>query len=195
MDFAERLKQLRMEKELSQQQLAEMVYVDRSSVARWESGARMPDAIMISRISKCLDVDVAELLDETDENENLVVILVDNEKIILTGTLPILEKALPGASISGFTKPSEALEYASHTPVDLAFLDIEMGKKSGLTLCSELLEINPKTNVVFLTAYEGYSLDAWSTGASGFLMKPLTVEAVQKQLPRLRNRIRALKNE
>ena len=79
MDFAERLKQLRMEKELSQQQLAEMVYVDRSSVARWESGARMPDAIMISRISKCLDVDVAELLDETDENENLVVILVDNE--------------------------------------------------------------------------------------------------------------------
>ena len=79
--------------------------------------------------------------------------------------------------------------------MDLAFLDIEMGKKSGLTLCSELLEINPKTNVVFLTAYEGYSLDAWSTGASGFLMKPLTVEAVQKQLPRLRNRIRALKNE
>ena len=191
MDFAERLKELRNKKNLSQQQLAELVFVDRSSVARWESGTRMPDAIMIARLSKCLDVDVADLLDESDD-KSLVVILVDNEKIILTGSLPVLEKTLPDASISGFTKPSEALEFARHTPVDLAFLDIEMGKKSGLTLCQELLDINPRTNVIFLTAYEGYSLDAWSTGASGFLMKPLTEEAVRNQLPLLRNRVRGL---
>ena len=190
MDFAERLKELRTQKGMSQHQLAEAVFVDRSSVARWESGARMPDAVMITRLSKCLDVDISELLSESKEEKNLVVILVDNERIILTGSLPVLEKALPTASISGFTKPSEALEFARNTPVDLAFLDIEMGKKSGLTVCKELLEINPKTNVVFLTAYEGYSLDAWSTGASGFLMKPLTVEAVQNQLPLLRNRVR-----
>ena len=192
MDFAEKLKELRTNKGLSQQQLAETVFVDRSSVARWESGARMPDAIMIARLSKCLDVDVSELLDDVEEERGLVVILVDNERIILTGSLPVLEKALPGASISGFTKPSEALEFAKNTPVDLAFLDIEMGKRSGLTVCKQLLEINPRTNVVFLTAYEGYSLDAWSTGASGFIMKPLTVEAVQKQLPFLRNRVRGL---
>ena len=192
MDFAERLKDLRNKKGLSQQQLAELVFVDRSSVARWESGTRMPDAIMIARLSKCLDVDVADLLDESEGESNMVVILVDNERIILTGSLPILEKALPDASISGFTRPSEALEFARHTPVDLAFLDIEMGKRSGLTVCKDLLEINPKTNVIFLTAYEGYSLDAWSTGASGFLMKPLTVEAVQNQLPLLRNRVRNL---
>ena len=192
MDFAERLKELRNKKNLSQQQLADLVFVDRSSVARWESGARMPDAIMVARLSKCLDVDVADLLNESDEEKELTVILVDNERIILTGSLPVLAKALPGASISGFTKPSEALEFARNNPVDLAFLDIEMGKKSGLTVCTELLEINPKTNVVFLTAYEGYSLDAWSTGASGFIMKPLTVDAVQKQLPFLRNKIRSL---
>ena len=192
MDFAERLKELRNKKNLSQQQLADLVFVDRSSVARWESGARMPDAIMVARLSKCLDVDVADLLNESDEEKELTVILVDNERIILTGSLPVLAKALPGASISGFTKPSEALEFARNNPVDLAFLDIEMGKKSGLTVCKELLEINPKTNVVFLTAYEGYSLDAWSTGASGFIMKPLTVDAVQKQLPFLRNKIRRL---
>ena len=122
----------------------------------------------------------------------MVVLMVDHERIILTGSLPILKKALPDASISGFTKPSEALEFARRTPVDLAFLDIEMGKRSGLTVCKDLLAINPKTNVIFLTAYEGYSLDAWSTGASGFLMKPLTVEAVQNQLSLLRNRVRSL---
>lgn len=192
MDFADRLKDLRNKKGLSQQQLADLVFVDRSSVARWESGARTPDAIMIARLSKCLDTDVADLLEESEEEKNMVVIMVDNERIILTGSLPILKKALPDASISGFTKPSEALEFARRTPVDLAFLDIEMGKRSGLTVCKDLLAINPKTNVIFLTAYEGYSLDAWSTGASGFLMKPLTVEAVQNQLSLLRNRVKSL---
>ncbi len=75
MDFAERLKEIRMSKDLSQQQLADMVFVDRSSVARWESGTRMPDAVMIARLSKCLDVDVSELLDGTEEDSGLVVIL------------------------------------------------------------------------------------------------------------------------
>ena len=31
-------------------------------------------------------------------------------------------------------------------------------------------------NVIFLTAYREYALDAWETGACGFLVKPLTVE-------------------
>lgn len=192
MDFAERLKELRIKNEMSQQQLADTVFVDRSSVARWESGTRMPDAIMVARLSRCLGADIEELLKESNDEKKLVVILVDNEKIILTGSLPVLRKALPDASVSGFTKPSEALEFASNTPVDLAFLDIEMGKKSGLTVCQELLDINPRTSVIFLTAYEGYSLDAWSTGASGFLMKPLTVEAIKKQLRLLHSRTRGV---
>jgi two-component SAPR family response regulator len=94
---------------------------------------------------------------------------------------------MPDASIVGFTKPSEALEFSRNNNVALAFLDIELGKSSGLDLCRKLLDINPLTNVVFLTAYIDYSFDAWDTGACGFLMKPLTVESVQKQLTRLRH--------
>lgn len=61
-----------------------------------------------------------------------------------------------------------------------------MGIVSGLDVCRELLEINPRTNVVYLTAYSGYSLDAWSTGASGFMLKPLTPEGIREQLKNLR---------
>ena len=46
--------------------------------------------------------------------------------------------------------------------------------------------INPRTNVVYLTAYSGYSLEAWDTGASGFMLKPITPEGVQAQLRNLR---------
>lgn len=61
-----------------------------------------------------------------------------------------------------------------------------MGKTNGLNLCRQLLEINPRTNVVYLTAYSEYSLDAWSTGASGFMLKPITAEGVRSQLQNLR---------
>lgn len=185
--FAETLKKLRIEKGLSQRDLAERMYVTRSTVARWENGSRLPDAAMLSRLAGCLDTDIGTLLStaiESDDSPN--VIMVDDRKIILTGGLPVLEEVMPNATVTGFTRPSEAIEYAKANRVALAFLDIEMGKMSGLELCSTLLEINPRTNVVYLTAYSDYAVDAWSTGASGFMLKPITPEGVQFQLRKLR---------
>ncbi len=185
--FANMLRELRSEKGLSQQQVAELLFVDRTAVARWEGGNRMPDLNMLYRIADCLGIDPNRLLSaamEGDEAPN--VILVDDEEIILRGGFRVLEKALPNASIVGFTKPAEAVEYARFNRVAVAFLDIEMGAFSGLDLCRTLLEINPRTNVVFLTAYRDYSFEAWKTGACGYLMKPLTPEDVQNQMTRLR---------
>jgi two-component SAPR family response regulator len=102
---------------------------------------------------------------------------------------------MSGASITGFMKPSEALTYAKNNRTDIAFLDIELGHQSGLKLCDELLRINPSTNVIFITAYEDYSLDAWATGASGFILKPISVEAVRKQLGRLRYPVKGLNDD
>ena len=186
MHFAEILKKLRSEKGLSQRDLAGQVFVTRSTVTRWENGNRLPDAAMISRLSKCLDVDVNTLLSAAQHDETPNVIIVDDRKIILAGSLPVLEQAMPNATVVGFTKPSEALEYARDNRVALAFLDIELGNTNGLDLCRALLDINPRTNVVYLTAYSGYSLEAWNTGASGFMLKPITPEGVQAQLKNLR---------
>lgn len=185
--FAETLKKLRAEKELSQRDLADQLYVTRPAVARWENGTRLPDVEMISRLAKCLGVDAGTLLSlaaESGETPN--VIMVDDRKICLTGGLPVLEAMMPKASVRGFTRPSEAIEYAKANKVALAFLDIEMGKMTGLELCRTLLEINPRTNVVYLTAYSDYAIDAWSTGASGFMLKPITKEGVLLQLKNLR---------
>ena len=196
MAFGEVLKQLRIKKGLSQQQMADMLYVDRSSVARWESGSRLPDAYMIARLAEILDTDAAVLLNANNSaHEPASVILVDDEEIILKGALPILKEALPAANITGFSRPSEAIAYARTSRVDLAFLDIETGSLSGLDLCRILLDINPRTNVVFLTAFADYSLDAWSTGASGFLVKPISIEAVKAQIPLLRNPVRGLEHD
>ena len=186
--FGEALLKARKQAKISQQQLADLLIVNRSSVANWEAGRRLPDATMITRIAEALAVDLPILFEAANEDaEPPVVMLVDDSKIILSGGLPVLKKAIPGATVLGFTKPSQALEYARENRVTLAFLDIELGTASGINLCRALLEVNPLTNVVFLTAYGDYSIDAWKTEASGFLLKPITVEDVRAELKKLRH--------
>ncbi|MBQ7505175.1 MAG: helix-turn-helix domain-containing protein [Ruminococcus sp.] len=185
--FADTLKKLREEKGLSQSEIAKRMYVTRTTVSRWESGHRLPDAAMITRLSDVLGVDVNILISAAAQSdENPIVIMVDDNKVFLGDGIPIIEEVIPNATVIGFTKPSEAVEYAKSNSVALAFLDIEMIDVSGLDVCRKLLEINQRTNVVYLTAYRDYSVDAWKTGASGFMLKPITPDGIREQLNVLR---------
>lgn len=185
--FAKMLRKIRTDKGLSQRELADKIYVTRSAITRWENGSRMPDADTLARLCQFLDVNLDFLLgNDIIAGEGINVIVVDDSKIALGGALSVLDEVLPNASVIGFTHPSKAIEYAKNNKVALAFLDIELGNTSGLELCSTLLEINPRTNVVFVTAYSNYSLDAWGTRAVGFILKPITAESVSEMVKRLR---------
>lgn len=185
--FAETLRKLRIEKGISQEQLGKKLFVNHSTVARWESGSRLPDSSMILRIANVFNVDVNTLFRlavQSEESPN--VIMVDDSKIILSDGLTVLEEVMPNATIAGFIWPPEAIEYAKKNRVMLAVLDIELGTASGFDLCRTLIEINPQTNIVFLTAYPDYSLEAWHTEAVGFIVKPITKTAMIETLGRLR---------
>ena len=185
--FADTLKTLRMKKGLTQIQLARAMFVNKATISKWENGSRLPSADMIAHLARILEVDVGTLLftaARSDESPNII--MVDDNRPILSYSLLVLENVVPNAMIAGFNRPREAVEYAKANRVDLAILDIELGNTSGLDLCRTLLEINPCTNVVYLTAYPDYSLDAWDTDACGFILKPLTPEGLVKQLKKLR---------
>ena len=185
--FTDTLKKLRTEKGLSQIQLARAMFVNNATISRWESGHRLPSADMIARLAKVLEVDVGTLLSTAAQSEELPnIIMVDDNKTTLSYSLTILEEVAPNATIVGFNRPRESIEYAKANRVDLGILDIELGMASGLDLCRTLLEINPCTMVIYLTAYPDYALDAWNTNACGFMVKPLTPEGVREQLKMLR---------
>ena len=191
--FGETLRRLRTEKGLSQQQLAVRLHMERPSVANWEAGRRMPDAATVYQIAEALSVDSSALLSAADDSGKAPnVLLVDDEPLIVTGGIPALQEAMPNANVVGFTKPSQALAFFSENPVALAFLDIELGRTSGLELCREMLRLRPRTNVAFLTAFREYAFDAWDTGACGYLLKPLETETVRAQLSRLRYPVKGL---
>ena len=185
--FAETLRNLRTKKGLSQNQLARLMFVNNTTISKWENGIHLPDVAMITRLARILEVDVGTLFStasKSDESPNII--MVEDNKPILNYSLKILEEVVPNAMIVGFNKPKMAVEYAKANRIDLVILDIELGTASGLDLCRSLLEINPCTNVVYLTAYPDYSLDAWDTGACGFMVKPLTSESVRRKLKMLR---------
>ena len=191
--FGETLCRLRIEKGLSQQQMANRLHVTRSAVANWEIGHRLPNAAMISQIARVLNADAALLLAAADESHDAPnVLLVDDSPIALEGGLPVLREALPGANVVGLASPAEAVRYFKSNPVALALLDIKIGRTNGLDLCQELLHIRPNANIAYITAYPEYSLDAWNTDACGFILKPLEVEAVRKLIPKLRRPVRGL---
>lgn len=184
--LADALRRERMKKGFTQSQLANLLFVNKATISKWESGNRLPDAIMITRLARVLGVDVGALLAApAGGEESPGIIMVDDNRNVLSYGLLILEEVLPNAMITGFNWPQEAIEYAKANRIDLAFLDIEMGTASGLDLCGLLMEINPTTKVIYLTAYPDYALPAWDTGACGFMVKPLTPEGVRRQLKKL----------
>ena len=192
--FGETLRNLRTEKNLSQQQLAQRLFVNRSSVANWETGRRIPDLILLSRLAQILNVDISVLTNATvPEGASPEVIIVDDEPILLSGAIPILSDAMPEATITGFLKASEAINYARENTVSVAFLDIELGNTNGIDLCRTLLNINPMMNVIFLTSYPDYAVKAWDTAASGFLVKPLKLKDINEQLDKLRYPVRGIR--
>lgn len=69
--FSETLRKLREEKGLSQKQLGKQMFVNHSTIARWENGTRLPDAAMISRLAKCLGVDTNALFRLAAESEDV----------------------------------------------------------------------------------------------------------------------------
>jgi DNA-binding LytR/AlgR family response regulator len=80
----------------------------------------------------------------------------------------------------------EAIE--SHRP-DVAFLDIRMPRLTGLEVATAAAEASPSTQVVFVTAYNQYAIDAFERGAVDYLLKPVTPERLAATVRRLKERI------
>lgn len=115
------------------------------------------------------------------------VLLVDDEAPALQELIDAVSAVLPEARTGYFTKASEAMNYAETTPIDIAFLDINMRFMDGITMAKKLLASYPACNIIFCTGYQEYALDALDTYCSGYLLKPISTEKVQTAMEHLRH--------
>lgn len=70
MALGDNIRKLREEHELTQQQLADKLYVSRQTVCRWENGSRCPDLITAKKLALELEVSMDELISEEEIEEN-----------------------------------------------------------------------------------------------------------------------------
>jgi len=115
------------------------------------------------------------------------ILLVDDEELQLLRLVNTSKKVLKEQNYLSFTNPEKALEASKSTPIDLAFLDIEMPLLNGIQLAKKLKAINPKTNIIFVTAYDDYALDAYKVHASGYLTKPVNEAKIKEEIDALNN--------
>ena len=81
MEFKENLKRLRMHEGLTQAQLAEKLFVSRSTVAKWENGLGLPNPESMATLEKLFDICASELATKEPEK----VIVKKNKKLWIIG--------------------------------------------------------------------------------------------------------------
>lgn len=109
-------------------------------------------------------------------------LILDDEPLALEDLEAALRQAAPGGILHGFSLPSEAMKFVEHTPVDVAFLDIELGSASGLSFAKQLKDRWPEAHIVFVTSHEQYAVSAFQIHATGYLLKPASAEQIRREL-------------
>lgn len=112
----------------------------------------------------------------------MIAIAVDDEQFMLNELSAAVKCSPDIEKVAEFTGCTAAIEWAKDNKADIAFLDISMRGMGGLALAEKLLEIQPKIKIIFCTGHSEYAVDAFHLHVSGYLMKPITAEAIQREI-------------
>jgi two-component system LytT family response regulator len=119
-------------------------------------------------------------------------ITVDDEELPMKLLKKILSESGEIEICATFLNPLEAYEFVKANPIQLAFLDISMPEIDGMRLSSLLLDLDASIDVVFVTAYDDYAVQAFDMSALDYLMKPVTAQRMSKTLDKILKRHRSV---
>lgn len=117
-------------------------------------------------------------------------LLVDDEPLARRRVAQLLA-AKPGFITQGECgNGAEAVAFlAGEVPVDLVFLDVHMPDMSGLQVLQHLQHLQHLPLIVFVTAYDQYTLQAFEAHAVDYLLKPLDPDRFDRCLAHVRQRV------
>jgi DNA-binding LytR/AlgR family response regulator len=114
-------------------------------------------------------------------------IIADDERLMRDQLRMRLSQVWPELQIVGEAKNGdEAVELVAQLKPDLTFLDIRMPGKTGMEAARL---IGTQSNVVFVTAYDQYAVEAFERGAIDYVLKPPEQDRLQVTVERLKERL------
>ena len=115
------------------------------------------------------------------------ILIVDDHKLIVDDLLDEVGKLFPSAECIGTSDPTEVLPLFEKHSFDVAILDIDMPGTNGIELAKQLLEINPRLNIIYITGFADFALESYETYASAFLLKPIRSDKLRDAFSHLRH--------
>src|ERR1700676_385451 len=116
----------------------------------------------------------------------LKAILVDDELNSLQNLQLKIQEYCPSIRVVAQTqRPEEAITLIQQHKPDVIFLDIEMPRMSGFKMLEEIPDID--FEIIFITAYNHYAINAIRISAFDYLVKPVAIEDLQETVERLGN--------
>lgn len=79
----------------------------------------------------------------------------------------------------------EAISFAEQMRPHVIFMDVEMPGINGIESAKRILDINPKTMIIFATAHEEYMPEAFELYAFDYMIKPFKIDRVNQTLARI----------
>lgn len=120
---------------------------------------------------------------------DLRVLVVDDEQLAREELCFLLGEA-GGVEVVGQAGDGvEALRLAGQVRPDLVLLDVQMPGLTGFEVARRLLEVDTPPQVVFVTAFDQYAIDAFAVSAVDYVLKPVDAGRLQVALDRARRRM------
>lgn len=113
-------------------------------------------------------------------------IIIDDEKPALDVLKLLLEKTGQICVVGSFMCAADALAEMQNLRPDVAFLDIEMPDISGLELAEKIIDWGLDIEIVFVTAYDKYALEAFRVNAIDYILKPFSLDDITRAITRLK---------
>lgn len=116
-------------------------------------------------------------------------VVAEDESLLREELVALLVDAWPGLEIVACDDGGSALEAITAMQPEVAFLDIRMPGLTGLEVAAAAAEASPRTQAVFVTAYDKYAIEAFDRGAVDYLLKPVAPLRLAETVKRVKARL------
>ena len=122
-------------------------------------------------------------------------VIADDERLMREQLRARLTEVWPELQIVGEAKNGvEAVELVSQHHPDLVFLDIRMPGLTGVEAAKQIAQLPADDDwdgceIVFITAYDQYAIEAFEQGVADYVLKPAERERLQVTVERIRKRL------
>jgi two-component system response regulator LytT len=120
---------------------------------------------------------------------SLKAIVVDDERLAREELCYMLEQLGSVEVVAQAGNGLEAIGIVERFTPDVLFLDVQMPGLNGFEVAHRLIQNGSSPNIIFVTAFDRYAIEAFEVNAVDYLLKPVEAVRLEQALDRARKRV------